>query len=1315
MKKVLIITSVSLICLLGLFLLFLPSILSSEGGKNFLTRTIAQKTGGELSIQDLSLSWTKAQKIEDLRFEKQGEMLLTFDSLTLDTSFWNLLFRSGSLGETTLTKPQLTLSAKTFAPSTPSEKPPPILKTKKVGKPLWKNVSGKIKIKEGSLALRQANADLIRMDQIDFLLNLSKGTFPLTLEAEGSSQQKNLLGKFHAKAFVSQKEEMIDLETAEALEIDGEANLSNFPVAGIDALLSLAYPSTKGLLLATFGNNLNLDLSLEKVPQGENISLELRSPRMSTSFRAQYAKGMIRLKAPMNLTWTINPLVMQHLAPALPLILVGDSRSELSLDHLSLPFKNMQFDIHSLSTQGSLSMQRGAFSLATTKDSLLLDDLSLSFNTTRLKQLVNLSFKSIFRFSSFPQTSAQGSGVLVNAFDKKDFKQFDLNLRNFPTTLLDQKGALRKWIGSNFDLSATRSESDLTVNGSSPNLKLSSSRFRLDEGLTLATPTSFSYLLKPSHWSSLTHPITVTGSLENLKLPEFNWRKSELKANIKSQDIQLNNFLALGNLQLPFFQLSLEGSPLSFLSFQGSSSLDFAPNTWGRSLMGDNVKLQTSGKAQYNNELKISPLRLELASYKLKTTIDGALESGAFILKNPLEADFTLEPEQINPILVKGDEFPILAEKTPFKLLIKPGSFPLKKEAFSQVDLEANGSIASLKMISSKSGFPFSFENAQIDYHLSGKNKRSQLEFETQAIEKEEERGSIDLLIQSEKGHLNPLEAPSRVRVRFNKLSTQIADALFQMHTALPPMIGSWIDFNYDMEEKARGQDIAINVKSAYLTMDGSFTAYDRFELKSNRNPLKIEWNVSEEGIQAYKKWRNPNKPVKNPTFSIKDRSLIKLSVSPLTFPLKEKEGLFPKVDFNLYQGIFDVDIRINLLAFQQDRTKEVAELKRFDFNLHKDKTPGPLLFEIDGNVTAENASKSGHIKGKGTLEDYATPQGDLDLEDVTASIHAEIKQFPSVFLDALSNIKDPSGIPPSAFLGDLVNASFDVELIKENGKLDFDVDATNCRANLSGTVANGILHLNHPLRAAMTISPKMNEILASGAKVVVSSMKHPITLVVSEKGFTVPIKDLSLRSANVSYGVIDFGQIVCRNTGSASDVSGIFKMEGNQNLISLWFAPMEFNIHNGLMYVDRTEILFNRAYQVALWGDINFRRRFVDMTLGLTAQSLRAALGIRDLSPEYVLQVPVNGPFGNVRIDKGAATSKIALLIARKQVAPQAGVWGQVFGAIGGLADDQSGVPPPKPPFPWQQVLNMQEKTTTDWELEALFNKKAKEFSRPE
>jgi hypothetical protein len=112
----------------------------------------------------------------------------------------------------------------------------------------------------------------------------------------------------------------------------------------------------------------------------------------------------------------------------------------------------------------------------------------------------------------------------------------------------------------------------------------------------------------------------------------------------------------------------------------------------------------------------------------------------------------------------------------------------------------------------------------------------------------------------------------------------------------------------------------------------------------------------------------------------------------------------------------------------------------------------------------------------------------------------------------------------------------------------------------------------------------------------------------------------------------------------------------------------------------------FASSLDIATWGNVDLPRQRVDMILGLTAQSLEAALGINWLQPQYVLKVPMKGPFKQVKIGTDKALAKLGLILARKQIKPKAGGWGDVIDAIGGIADDQSDVPPPKRPFPWEK-----------------------------
>ena len=268
--------------------------------------------------------------------------------------------------------------------------------------------------------------------------------------------------------------------------------------------------------------------------------------------------------------------------------------------------------------------------------------------------------------------------------------------------------------------------------------------------------------------------------------------------------------------------------------------------------------------------------------------------------------------------------------------------------------------------------------------------------------------------------------------------------------------------------------------------------------------------------------------------------------------------------------------------------------------------------------------------------------------------------------------------------MGDLFNATLDAEIKESQGSISGTLDASACQAFFNGFLSSGVLYLKEPLKATFTVTPELNRVLEKSADLIVVAIEKPLTLYVHDEGFSVPLKNLHIRNMSFNYGQLDLGQIIVRDTGSAGDVSSLFKMDDRGNK-SIWFAPSIFNMREGKMYVDRTEILYNKAYQVCLWGDIFFPQRRVDMTLGLTAQALRAALGIKDLDESYVLKVPVEGPFGNVKVDKGAGLSKIAILLGRKTFSQQKGWLGKALGTLGDLTDNQSDVPPPKPPFPWQ------------------------------
>ena len=758
--------------------------------------------------------------------------------------------------------------------------------------------------------------------------------------------------------------------------------------------------------------------------------------------------------------------------------------------------------------------------------------------------------------------------------------------------------------------------------------------------------------------------------------------------DIGSQAIELKDLFSLGEASLPSLSAAIKGTSLNTIHFNGNGQLNFGSGTMGESILGNTMGLTADGTIKVKDELELPRLNIALDGKKFKGNIEGAIEKNLFILKNALKGDFLLEPNQINPILSKDKEYPLLSKATPLHIEIKPSKIPLKSADLSDLSLKGKGTIDSLSMINPINRYPFNFQNVELDFDLDGKKGNHTVHFEGSALEKNGKAGKLELTLIGKGKASELVSSPENIKASMSNFSSQIADVIFKTRGQLPDMIGTTLDMKYEMEKIGKNQNIDIYIKSPNLDLDGSFVARELLELRSPRKPLKIRWDVTEKGYDAFRRWQGTGGALtsNNPLFEIDGKGSLKIQISPFIVPLKEKGEGFPKPDFNMYDSLFDANIRINDIRLKEGRTGAITELKNFDFDIAKQSAGNtPLTFKFNGNVSPYEKGGSGKVQGSGKLQDFLSSTGALDFSNVTTSIHAQIKNLPSVFVDALSKLDASSTFPPSAFLGDLFNANFDAEVTKSQGKVTMDIDASACKALFDGIISNGILYLSQPLKAVFTVTPQLNNILDKSAGLVVVAMKKPITLLIHDKGFFVPLKNLHIRNMSFNYGQLDLGQIVCKNVGSAGEVGGLFKMNSSGN-ISLWFAPSEFNMKGGKMFVDRTEILFNEAYQVCLWGQVKFPKRYVDMTLGLTAGALRAALGIKGIDDDYVLKIPVKGPFGNVKIDTGAATGKIAFLIGRKTLIPKNNVWGQVLGAVGDLADNQSDVPPPKPPFPWQQ-----------------------------
>jgi hypothetical protein len=206
-----------------------------------------------------------------------------------------------------------------------------------------------------------------------------------------------------------------------------------------------------------------------------------------------------------------------------------------------------------------------------------------------------------------------------------------------------------------------------------------------------------------------------------------------------------------------------------------------------------------------------------------------------------------------------------------------------------------------------------------------------------------------------------------------------------------------------------------------------------------------------------------------------------------------------------------------------------------------------------------------------------------------------------------------------------------------------------------------------------------------------------PMTLTVDKEGFAFPLFPYNLTAAVVSHARIDLGKITCHNKGNLTDMLTLLKQGqfSREKDLKLWFAPLDISMKGGIIECERTEILVANRFDIATWGKVDLNKNRVKAVLGLTAQTLESAYGLKDLPPDYILQLPMKGTIGDVKIDTKKATAKIALLLAwQKSTSPSSGgflggskgaIVGGLLGKLSQLPDYGESVPPAKHPFPWE------------------------------
>lgn len=301
-----------------------------------------------------------------------------------------------------------------------------------------------------------------------------------------------------------------------------------------------------------------------------------------------------------------------------------------------------------------------------------------------------------------------------------------------------------------------------------------------------------------------------------------------------------------------------------------------------------------------------------------------------------------------------------------------------------------------------------------------------------------------------------------------------------------------------------------------------------------------------------------------------------------------------------------------------------------------------------------------------------------------TERIEGEIEGDGFQLTGTLKNLPlDPQLTP---ILGPTLDLVGTIQLKPGQKTIDLTLSSANLQTKLSGFLTEHAITLREPLTATLRLTPALSTLLLKDANPLFLTgvaSKNPVTLQIEPKDFLFPLP-FSLERL-IAAGVLDMGQVQCQNGKSLAALISLLKatplLDAKQ--MNVWFTPISFRIEGGQVQTERMDALLADSIHICTWGRIDLIRDQIHMFLGLPADTLQKSFGIQNLSPNYVLKIPIRGSTKEPDIATGPAAAKIGALIAAGNV-PKKGWLGGIANLFSNPKEDAD-VPPAKRPFPWE------------------------------
>ncbi len=1249
--RIIFLTLIGILVLLVALIAILPTILSTEWGKKRLIAYIKENYDADVQVNRLELQWWGGQEVTDLVVHQEKyQMQLTCDGIKTDASLWDLLVRR-SMGHVQCNRPYLKLNPSLIAWVGHSDVvlPRDWLRSASLSSlPTFSKielpVEGTLQCTSGKIELHTTSMQPIVFDEIALDAALSKKILSFTVTSE--TQQNDVKGKLDAKASVANAD-------TESPSVEAIATISQLPVLGIDQLLSLKYPQWKGVLVSMVGNTADVKLNLLSSAGNFDLDVLATSPLFNAQITTVSADNHISLKSPAKLSLKITPNSWAQLAKLelrlQRLSLTKENTLKVVIDQLMAPIPQRLEDLAQSSFTATISTD-APFAWQFDNNPLVLDRLVMHVNNDSEHMTVDGKLAVV---SQGPPAQLTWDAQLNL---KENTQSVSMEATALPVDLLGAlsgvKTPLSLVLGPVLNTKATGNLSpqgqEWILSVHSPLLTIEQAKLRAGDELSLLEPVAFSYQVipglvnpvLPQNKLALAHPVTVKGMVNTLVIPWSHTSDSTMEMSVESERFDFKG-------KTPFAIQQIKADLLATrdrISFHVSSDL---------------LQAELLAKYQKNGEIALTaPLKIHVK-----------VENGWL--------------QNVSPVLLN------LTEPSQLLLTVEPFSFfPKTVNALS-----FKGTLASsqVSMIPYPGAPQLSLNNLSIPFQWNAKTQIAEVQLQSLVKPQEGEQGSIAMKSSWSHVDFNHMDqVVVNATMDLVKLPSSLVDAFLGKPLA-QMLAGTQLNSTLNLASTPQKQTLQVNVTSPLLAIKSSFVT-DGSVIKGAIDTLN--WTLTPQSY-LYLDHMVVAQQGKTIAFELKEPTTFKASVSELSLPVLPATGRIPTIQWEIASLQGKGQGHNPRISFLDNGSQETIQLTDFTFSFSKLQSDRPLTLTLDSQVSS-GAGKGGTFSAKTTIEHLFTEKNELNLHTLVLDTNVNIKQFPSRALDLVARMKGRTDAPFSKVFGDVINASLVANLKDFTGPVSLNINSPNVRFAMDSSIKEGVLRLEKDLYAQMNVTQEMSRVFLKDVNplsITYFYAQAPVTLEIPAKGFYLPLRPFDLGKLAMPLTTIELGKIACRNEGNVNIALGLLRskqFEVNREL-QLWFAPVQFTLSQGILDLERTEILLADTYDVAIWGKILLVDDYVDMLLGLTASTLSQAFGIKNLPKDYVLTIPMKGRSDNVKIDSSKATAKIALLLAAQQkVVTDAfgksgagAILGGVLQQMATLPDSKAKIPPCQTPFP--------------------------------